>query len=271
MHSVQQCVSLRLSAVAAGCSVRAVFPVLGLQVQLHQPAAVENKAGWRHGRRCRYRSARGQRDCLRHQGRLLSTRRNSDGPRFYTGNEGSGKFLCRASGRHPNVRVPLVEALLQRGWNTRTDGLTVMKLLFRALSRNSDVSNASYHLAFVAPGVSNQNSRLDMLEQIEPRASCARESARACLFCAWRHSYCVKRAWHSWAQRTKRLAEVEIACTYVRVISLCEGECQTTAHRTLLTCCTRSILVLHVCSGRVHVLVFFFCTARFLLCGASLA
>ena len=66
--------------------------------------------------------------------------RKSDGPRFYNRNEGGGEFLFRASGRHPTVQIPLVEALLLNGSNTRTDGLTVTKLLFHALSRTSDVS-----------------------------------------------------------------------------------------------------------------------------------
>ena len=51
---------------------------------------------------------------FQHHGRLLRNRRNSDGPRFYTRNEGSGEFLFRASGRHPNVRVALVETLFLR-------------------------------------------------------------------------------------------------------------------------------------------------------------
>ena len=35
-----------------------------------------------------------------------------------TRNEGSGEFLFRASGRHPNIRVPVVETLFLRGLNT---------------------------------------------------------------------------------------------------------------------------------------------------------
>ena len=56
-------------------------------------------------------------------GRFLSTRRNNDGPRFCTRNEGNGEFPFRV-GRHPNVQVPLVEALLLRGLNIRVDGPT---------------------------------------------------------------------------------------------------------------------------------------------------
>ena len=56
---------------------------------------------------CRRARACGQQDCLQHHGRLLSTKRYSDGPRFYTRNEGGGELNFRASGRHPNVWVLL--------------------------------------------------------------------------------------------------------------------------------------------------------------------
>ena len=68
-----------------------------------------------------------------------------------TRNEGSGEFLFRASGRHPNIRVPVVETLFLRGLNTRTDGLSVTKLLFHALSDEATLdANVAYHLALVA-------------------------------------------------------------------------------------------------------------------------
>ena len=76
--------------------------------------------------RLRTRS-RGQQDCLQHREHLLSSTRNSDGPR-YTQNEGSGEFFLRASGRHPNARVSSVETLFLRGLTTRTDGFTVTEL-----------------------------------------------------------------------------------------------------------------------------------------------
>ena len=54
---------------------------------------------------CGRARVRGRQPCLQHRKRLLSFRRNSDGPRFCTQNE-SGWFLFRASGRHPNVQIP---------------------------------------------------------------------------------------------------------------------------------------------------------------------
>ena len=45
-----------------------------------------------------------------------------------------------ARGRRPKVRVPVVEALFLRSSNTRTDGLSVTKLLFHAVSHNSDAT-----------------------------------------------------------------------------------------------------------------------------------
>ena len=90
--------------------------------------------------------ARGQQDCLQHQERLLSSGRNSsDGPRFYTRKRGSGEVLCRASGRHPNHPSSLRSSdslkkhTLGSGRRHVLDGFTVTRLLFQALSRNSDV------------------------------------------------------------------------------------------------------------------------------------
>ena len=60
--------------------------------------------------------------------RKVGLQRNSDGPRFYIRTEGSGAFLFRASGRHPNVRVSLVDALFPGRLTTRTDGLTKPQL-----------------------------------------------------------------------------------------------------------------------------------------------
>ena len=45
-NSASSCDSLCLSAFAVGRNVRVTFPVVGLQVQLHQPFAQETKAGW---------------------------------------------------------------------------------------------------------------------------------------------------------------------------------------------------------------------------------
>ena len=50
--------------------------------------------------------------------RILRTKRNRDGPRFYPWKEGSCEFLHPASGRHPNIRVPLVESPFLRSSNT---------------------------------------------------------------------------------------------------------------------------------------------------------
>ena len=110
-----------------------------------------------------------------------------------------------------------VEALFLRGSNTLTDGLTVTRLLFHALSRTSDVSTAdmsavtqqpvsrmlittwpSLHrmccstegswrrahrsnmaVSFPLPSGEHRNKHSsdspDMLDQIEPRASCLLE------------------------------------------------------------------------------------------------
>ena len=51
---------------------------------------------------CGHDRACGQQPCLQHHGRLLSNRRNSDGPRFYIGNKGIGGFLFRTLGSHSN-------------------------------------------------------------------------------------------------------------------------------------------------------------------------
>ena len=85
--------------------------------------------------------AQGQRACLQHHGRFLSTRRNSDGPSFYTRNECSGEFLFRASGRLPNVLGPFGRGFVPEELeHSRTDGLTVTRLPIHAFSCNSDVS-----------------------------------------------------------------------------------------------------------------------------------
>ena len=52
---------------------------------------------------CGLARARGQQHCPQHREHLLSSRRNSDGPRFYIWHKGGSEFLFRASGRHPNV------------------------------------------------------------------------------------------------------------------------------------------------------------------------
>ena len=58
-------------------------------------------------RRCQYRGCGRyfgrlrQQDCLQHHKRLLSAKRNNEGPCFYTRTEGSGEFLFRPSCRHP--------------------------------------------------------------------------------------------------------------------------------------------------------------------------
>ena len=72
--------------------------------------------------------ARGQQHCPQHREHLLSSRRNSDGPRFNIWHKGSSEFLFRVSGRHPNVWILSVEALLLRCLTTQTDGLTVTPL-----------------------------------------------------------------------------------------------------------------------------------------------
>ena len=58
----------------------------------------------------------------------MISKRSSDGPGFYTRNEGSDELLLHASGRHPNVQDPSVEVLFLRGSTSRTDGLTVVQL-----------------------------------------------------------------------------------------------------------------------------------------------
>ena len=73
--------------------------------------------------------ARGQQHCPQHREHLLSSRRNSDGPRFFTfWHTGSSEFLFRASGRHPNVWILSVEALFLSCLTTQTAGLTVTQL-----------------------------------------------------------------------------------------------------------------------------------------------
>ena len=51
--------------------------------------------------------ARGQQHCLQHNGGLLSTKRNSDGPRFHTRNEGSGEFSASCVGSTPERPGPV--------------------------------------------------------------------------------------------------------------------------------------------------------------------
>ena len=140
------------------------LPVLGLQVRLRQPSAQENMglAGdtdvdasieMAVGTLVACDSVDQALTCLwalacrspvdgvvLAVGRLLSFQRNSDGPRFCTRSEGSGKFLFRASGRHPNISVPFVSELDLS--DRRVDCATATR-----------VSIASYHLAVVASDV----------------------------------------------------------------------------------------------------------------------
>ena len=50
------------------------------------------------------------------------TKRNSDGPCFHIRNEGSSEFLLCASGRHPNVQVPLGGQFVSEGHEPWADG-----------------------------------------------------------------------------------------------------------------------------------------------------
>ena len=156
--------------------------------------------------------------CLRHRERLLSSGRNSDGPRFHPQNEGSGEFLFRASGRHPNVRIPSVDALSLRGLTPRTDGLTVTQLhvspmlrtIWPSLHRTccltradtigrcrlfpnhlSSVSDSpdmlhggctSLHLNILRTTVSQPSDAHAGLGSVEPRASCALRWAHVLVF-----------------------------------------------------------------------------------------
>ena len=77
---------------------------------------------------CGLARARGQQHCPQHREHLLSSRRNSDGPRFYIWHKGGSEFLFRASGRHSNVWIVSVEALFLSCLATQTVGLTVTQL-----------------------------------------------------------------------------------------------------------------------------------------------
>ena len=72
---------------------------------------------------CGRARARGRQPCLPHREGLRSSGRTSDGFRFCTRN-GSGAFVFRASGRHPNVEI-LGGGQFLRDLTTQTDGLTV--------------------------------------------------------------------------------------------------------------------------------------------------
>ena len=72
--------------------------------------------------------ARGQQHCTQHREHLLSSKQNSDGPRFYIWHKESTEFLFRASGRHPNVWILSLEAVFLRGLTNETDGLIVTQL-----------------------------------------------------------------------------------------------------------------------------------------------
>ena len=72
--------------------------------------------------------ARGQQHCPQHREHLLSSRRNSHGPRFYIWHKGSSEFLFLASGRHSNVWILSLESLFLSCLTTQTDGLTVTQL-----------------------------------------------------------------------------------------------------------------------------------------------
>ena len=52
----------------------------------------------------------GQQDCNQHHERLLRAGRNNEGHCFCTGNEGSGEFLFRPSGRRANVSTSPTQA-----------------------------------------------------------------------------------------------------------------------------------------------------------------
>ena len=182
---------LCFSAFAAGRNTCASVSSaqLSLQLQLHQLPA-QRSPRWLSvlwsdlsfdfglARSC------SQQDCLQHRGRPSSARRNSDGSRF----------LFRASGRRPNVRIPSFE---------------LRRLDFRK------VWNVSYHLAVVASdellgsqlfeqSSSMRHGRLQylrtllaMLEQNWTSYLVCVQAGCMCLsFCA----ACVDRFWHSWAE-----------------------------------------------------------------------
>ena len=110
---------------------------------MHQPSAHENKAGWLAAvdTVVACDSVNQSLTCLW----ALTCHLTADSFVLAANNpapsiaEGSGVFLFRASGRRLNVGVPLVETLFLRGLNTWTDGLTVTRLYFHTLSRNSAV------------------------------------------------------------------------------------------------------------------------------------
>ena len=71
---------------------------------------------------CGRGGACGQQDCLHHHGR------NSEGPCFYTRNEGSNDLFFESSGRQPNVSTSSIAAAFRRGLLPQTDGSTVTRL-----------------------------------------------------------------------------------------------------------------------------------------------
>ena len=126
--------------------IHVTFPVLSLQVHLHQP--LPWKTGLAVGTsvacdsvnqalNCHWALAcRSPADALVLAANttaysiasLFSTKRNSEGPRFCIQNECSGEFLFRPSDHHPNVSTSSIEAALFRGLTTQTNGLTATRL-----------------------------------------------------------------------------------------------------------------------------------------------